>query len=204
MRPAIAYIRVSTQTAGQVRSRHRGAGRPPSCASPRPKASTIVADLHRGRDRQGRRRARQAPATAAALAAAKAANCPVIVAKLDRLSRDVAFIAGLMAQRVPFIVAELGAERRPVHAAHLRGARRAGAPHDLEHAPRRRSRRPVNAAPSWEPNQPRHAAGRAVAFAAALRTVVTPLLHLPSRAIAAVLNERGVVTSTGGAWRRSP
>ena len=30
------------------------------------------------------------------------------MAKLDRLSRDVAFIAGLMAQRVPFVVAELG------------------------------------------------------------------------------------------------
>jgi hypothetical protein len=27
----------------------------------------------------------------------------VIVAKLDRLSRDVAFVASLMAQRVPFI-----------------------------------------------------------------------------------------------------
>jgi DNA invertase Pin-like site-specific DNA recombinase len=37
----------------------------------------------------------------------------VIVAKLDRLSRDVAFIAGLMAQRVPFIVAELGADADP-------------------------------------------------------------------------------------------
>jgi DNA invertase Pin-like site-specific DNA recombinase len=32
------------------------------------------------------------------------------VAKLDRLSRDVAFISGLMAQRVDFIVAELGPE----------------------------------------------------------------------------------------------
>jgi DNA invertase Pin-like site-specific DNA recombinase len=30
------------------------------------------------------------------------------VSKLDRLSRDVAFVSGLMAQRVPFIVAELG------------------------------------------------------------------------------------------------
>jgi len=37
----------------------------------------------------------------------------VIVAKLDRLSRDVAFISGLMAQRVPFIVAELGADADP-------------------------------------------------------------------------------------------
>jgi hypothetical protein len=31
----------------------------------------------------------------------------------DRLSRDVAFVAGLMAQRVPFIVAELGLDADP-------------------------------------------------------------------------------------------
>jgi DNA invertase Pin-like site-specific DNA recombinase len=48
------------------------------------------------------------PQLAAALKAAKKAKCEVIVAKLDRLSRDVAFIAGLMAQRVPFIVAAFG------------------------------------------------------------------------------------------------
>lgn len=42
------------------------------------------------------------------LAVARKAKCAVVVAKLDRLSRDVAFIAGLMAQRVPFLVAELG------------------------------------------------------------------------------------------------
>jgi DNA invertase Pin-like site-specific DNA recombinase len=35
------------------------------------------------------------------------------VSKLDRLSRDVAFVAGLMAQRVPFIVAELGRDADP-------------------------------------------------------------------------------------------
>jgi DNA invertase Pin-like site-specific DNA recombinase len=40
------------------------------------------------------------PQLAAALAAAKASECSVVVAKLDRLSRDVAFVAGLMAQRV--------------------------------------------------------------------------------------------------------
>jgi DNA invertase Pin-like site-specific DNA recombinase len=49
------------------------------------------------------------PQLAAALSRARQAKCPVIVAKLDRLSRDVAFIAGLMVQRVPFVVAELGA-----------------------------------------------------------------------------------------------
>ena len=36
-----------------------------------------------------------------------------MVAKLCRLSRDVAFISGLMAQRVPFIVTELGADADP-------------------------------------------------------------------------------------------
>jgi DNA invertase Pin-like site-specific DNA recombinase len=53
------------------------------------------------------------PQLAAALAAAKAAKCCVLVSKLDRLSRDVAFVAGLMAQRVPFIVAELGRDADP-------------------------------------------------------------------------------------------
>jgi hypothetical protein len=42
---------------------------------------------------------------AAALAAAKSAKCSVLVCKLDPLSRDVAFVSGLMAQRVPFVVA---------------------------------------------------------------------------------------------------
>jgi DNA invertase Pin-like site-specific DNA recombinase len=35
------------------------------------------------------------------------------VAKLDRLSRDVHYIGGLMKHRVPFIVTELGAETDP-------------------------------------------------------------------------------------------
>jgi DNA invertase Pin-like site-specific DNA recombinase len=53
------------------------------------------------------------PQLAAALGQARKAKCPVIVAKLDRLSRDVHFISGLMSHRVPFIVAELGADADP-------------------------------------------------------------------------------------------
>ena len=53
------------------------------------------------------------PALKAALHRARVAGCPVIVAELCRLSRDVAFISGLMAQRVPFIVAELGRDADP-------------------------------------------------------------------------------------------
>lgn len=53
------------------------------------------------------------PGLAAALAKAARMRCPVIVSKLDRLSRDVAFISGLMAAGVPFVVAELGADVDP-------------------------------------------------------------------------------------------
>jgi DNA invertase Pin-like site-specific DNA recombinase len=53
------------------------------------------------------------PQLAAALAEARMLRCPVAVAKLDRLSRDVYFISGLMAHRVPFLVAELGPDVDP-------------------------------------------------------------------------------------------
>jgi DNA invertase Pin-like site-specific DNA recombinase len=66
------------------------------------------AETGKGADALDRR-----PQLAAALAAAKSAKCAVMVSKLDRLSRDVAFVAGLMAQRVPFIVAELGRDADP-------------------------------------------------------------------------------------------
>ena len=53
------------------------------------------------------------PQLAAALNEARRQRCPVAVAKLDRLSRDVHFISGLMVHRVPFVVAELGADVDP-------------------------------------------------------------------------------------------
>jgi DNA invertase Pin-like site-specific DNA recombinase len=53
------------------------------------------------------------PELAAALAEARRLRCSVAVAKLDRLSRDVHFISGLIAHRVPFVVAELGPDVDP-------------------------------------------------------------------------------------------
>jgi DNA invertase Pin-like site-specific DNA recombinase len=53
------------------------------------------------------------PNLAAALKAASKGRCPVMVAKLDRLSRDVHFVSGLMSQRVEFIVTELGRQSDP-------------------------------------------------------------------------------------------
>jgi DNA invertase Pin-like site-specific DNA recombinase len=68
----------------------------------------VEAETGKGADALDRR-----PQLAAALAKAKTAKCSVVVSKLDRLSRDVAFVSGLMAQRVPFIVAELGRNADP-------------------------------------------------------------------------------------------
>ena len=53
------------------------------------------------------------PQLAAALKHATRERASVCVAKLDRLSRDVAFISSLMAQRVPFIVTALGRNADP-------------------------------------------------------------------------------------------
>src|SRR5258706_6617712 len=53
------------------------------------------------------------PQLAAALAAAKKLKCSIVVAKLDRLSRNVNFISGLMDAKVPFIVAAIGLAADP-------------------------------------------------------------------------------------------
>jgi DNA invertase Pin-like site-specific DNA recombinase len=53
------------------------------------------------------------PKLAAAMSEARRRRCKVVVAKLDRISRDVHFISGLMAERVPFVVAELGDDVDP-------------------------------------------------------------------------------------------
>jgi DNA invertase Pin-like site-specific DNA recombinase len=53
------------------------------------------------------------PGLRAAIDRANLLQCPILVSKLDRLSRDVHFISGLMAQRVEFIVTQLGRQADP-------------------------------------------------------------------------------------------
>lgn len=68
----------------------------------------VEAETGKGFDALERR-----PKLKAAIDEARRLGGPVVVAKLDRLSRDVAFISRLMAERVPFIVAELGSDVDP-------------------------------------------------------------------------------------------
>jgi hypothetical protein len=57
------------------------------------------------------------PQLASALNMARKRKCSVAVAKLDRLSRDVHFISGLIMHCIPFIVAEAAARARPLERA---------------------------------------------------------------------------------------
>ena len=54
------------------------------------------------------------PKLVEALAKARKAKAARVVAKLCRIGRDVAFISGLMSQRVPFMAGELGADADPI------------------------------------------------------------------------------------------
>jgi DNA invertase Pin-like site-specific DNA recombinase len=71
-------------------------------------AEFVEVETGKGADALERR-----PQLKAALTEARKRQCAVAVSKLDRLSRDVHFIPGLMAHRVQFIVAELGADVDP-------------------------------------------------------------------------------------------
>ena len=107
MRPAIAYLRVSSK-----RQERSGLGLEGQLAIVSRFASEryALASIYIESESGG---ANDRAELAAALDHAKRLKCPVIVARLDRLSRDVAYIASLMAQRVPFIVAELGDDVDP-------------------------------------------------------------------------------------------
>jgi DNA invertase Pin-like site-specific DNA recombinase len=112
MESAVAYLRVSTQ-----RQQRSGLGieaqRTAIARFSEAEGLTIVGEYVEAESGKGADALDLRPQLAAALAAARKAKCSVLVAKLDRLSRDVAFVSGLMTQRVPFIVAELGRDADP-------------------------------------------------------------------------------------------
>jgi DNA invertase Pin-like site-specific DNA recombinase len=155
------------------------------------------------------------PNLKAAMDAAKRAKCPVVVAKLDRLSRDVAFISGLMAQRVPFVVAELGRDCDPfmlhVYAALAEKERRliAARTKAALQAAKQRGAKLGLANPDRTDASSVSALGAAAVSAEADKHAanVLPLIRsiqaggaATLRAVAAELNARGVKTARGGAW----
>jgi DNA invertase Pin-like site-specific DNA recombinase len=104
-KPIVAYVRVSTDKQGRsgLGEEAQKAAISAFCAA---HGFTLVSSFTEVETAKGADALERRPQLAAALDMAALYQCPVAVAKLDRLSRDVAFIASLMAQRIPFIVTE--------------------------------------------------------------------------------------------------
>ena len=110
IKTAVGYLRVSTREQG--RSGLGLAGQRLEIEAFVKREGFVVSSWHKdvqtgaGVDALARR-----PGLTAALKEAEESRCPLIVSRLDRLSRNVHFISGLMEHRVHFIVAQLGKDR---------------------------------------------------------------------------------------------
>jgi DNA invertase Pin-like site-specific DNA recombinase len=113
-KPLIAYYRVSTREQGRsglgLDAQRAAIARFAEAEGFEVAAEFTEVETGRGADALDRR-----PELAGALAEARrySKGTPIAVAKLDRLSRDVHFISGLMAHKTPFLVADLGPEVEP-------------------------------------------------------------------------------------------
>jgi DNA invertase Pin-like site-specific DNA recombinase len=103
----VANLRVSTAKQG-AKGLGIEAQRATVEAFARQEGATIAAEYVEVETGKGHDALDRRPQLAAALAHARRLKAPAVVAKLCRLGRDVHFISGLMANRVPFLVAEMG------------------------------------------------------------------------------------------------
>ena len=209
MKLIVAYIRVSTSQQGRsglgIEAQRASLARFAAEAGYEIVAEFVEVETGKGSDALDRR-----PQLAAALAKARGARCPVAVAKLDRLSRDVHFVSGLMAHRVPFVVAELGPDVDPF-VLHLYAALA-----EKERAlisGRTKSALAAAKAKGVKLGNPQIGAARGEAVAAikaeadrAAGNVLPIIAEIQKsgattlRAIADALNARGVPTPRGGRW----
>jgi DNA invertase Pin-like site-specific DNA recombinase len=211
-RVLIAYCRVSTARQGKSRlgleAQQEAIARFADAEGYSVVREAIEIETGKGADAFDRR-----PVLAEAIGEARKRKCSIVVARLDRLSRDVHFISGLMAHRVPFIVTELGADVDPflLHLyaalaekeAKLISARTKAA---LQAA---KARGVVLGGPNIEKARIASAAVRRAA-AAHHAAIVLPIIEairkagvVKHRDLAAALNARGIATARGGRWHPS-
>jgi DNA invertase Pin-like site-specific DNA recombinase len=200
VKTAIAYTRVSTASQGRsglgLEAQQAALARFAEAEGFTLLETFSEVETGKGSDALDRR-----PQLAEALKLAKRHKAPIIVAKLDRLSRDVHFISGLMTHKTPFIVAELGADADPFML-HLYAA--------LAEKERRLISQRTRDALAAKKAQGVKLGGlnakgvrnreEAKARADELRPVLAELAGRSARAIAAELNARGIATPNGARW----
>jgi DNA invertase Pin-like site-specific DNA recombinase len=210
-KPLVAYFRVSTREQGRsglgIDAQRAAVARFAEAEGFEVVAEFTEIETGKGADALDRR-----PQLAAALAEARrnGKHCPIAVAKLDRLSRDVHFISGLMTHKTPFLVADLGPDVEPF-LPHLYAALA-----EKERAvisQRTKAALAAAKARGQALGNPRLADARAIANAAhkaeadAHTAVVAPAIREAQaagakslRQIAAALKARGIATARGGRW----
>lgn len=112
MQKLVSYIRVSTQAQGRsglgIEAQRATIDRFAEGEGANIASEFVEVETGKGSDAMERR-----PELRSALEEARRIGGAVVVAKLDRISRHVHFISGIMAQRVPFMVAEFGYNTDP-------------------------------------------------------------------------------------------
>jgi DNA invertase Pin-like site-specific DNA recombinase len=198
MKPAIAYIRVSTQKQGKsglgLEAQQAAIAR--FAAQEGFEIGQTFTEVQTGKDDDKRR-----PQLKAALTVASKAKAPIIVAKLDRLSRDVHFISGLMKHKVSFIVADLGADTDPfmlhIYAALAEKERRMISDRTKQALA---SAKAKGVQLGGLRDHGRELKQAAIERAKALEPLFNELAGKSAREIARILNERNVSTPTGKPW----
>ena len=200
MQPAVAYIRVSTKGQGRsglgLEAQKDALDRFAKAEGLELVRTFTEVETGKGADALDRR-----PRLADALKAARQHGAPVLVAKLDRLSRDVHFISGLMQHRTPFIVAELGADTDPfmlhIYAALAEKERRLISERTKAGlaAAKRRGVKLGGLNARGIANQQ-----AAADFAERLRPIFDELADMSARRAAEELNRRNITTAAGGQW----
>jgi DNA invertase Pin-like site-specific DNA recombinase len=195
--PIIAYIRVSTDKQGKsglgLSAQRDAIARFAASESLEVAGEFIEIESGKGSDAMDKR-----PQLAAALRKAKQIKAPITVSKLDRLSRDVHFISGLMTKRVPFIVAALGKNVDPfmlhIYAALAEKERSMVSERTRDALAKAKQRGVV----LGNPNVGKMVSEATAARDADLRPILEAMRGQPLRAIAEELTDRGIKTPRGG------
>jgi DNA invertase Pin-like site-specific DNA recombinase len=201
-RQVIGYARVSTARQGKsglgLEAQQAAIARFAAAEGCRIGEVFVEVETGKGSDALARR-----PQLTAAISAARklGKGTPIVVAKLDRLSRDVHFISGLMAERVPFVVTELGADVDPftlhIFAAMAERERAMIATRTREGLAAAKARGVVLGGLRAGGIESQRLAAE---FAATMAPVLAELASLGPHQAAVELNRRGVATSSGGRW----
>lgn len=145
-----------------------------------------------------------------ALEKAKRLKCPVIVAKLDRLSRSVAFISALMERKIPFFCVDLGTDVDPfmlhIHAAVSEKERKMIGIRTSAALQAKKARGKVLGNQASLPMAQQKAAATKTIEARQFASRVFPMVDALTRsglslnAIAKQFNQTNLPTSAGGSW----